>query len=250
MMPAFGQRPVLYQWLILQDGSLPLEPTGRRTSREHVCTSTLVWPAGSKPSPSNSVVVDPCFGVSGFQDAVSRLSELDVAFDCVGYYLETHEHFDHVIRLPEGHPLWKETRLVSVSQPGWKPLTEVDLASLPGLQLVGCPGHAPDLQALRFDTIDGDTWVVGDAILSQSWLEAWMFFWPNMYEGVEIVATWRTVAAILETANVVIPGHGPAIRVDAQLLKKLVDKFPRAMLARRCPEVQDMLRHRLESLSN
>jgi hypothetical protein len=75
-----------------------------------------------------------------------------------------------------------------------------------------------------------------------------MFYWPNMYEGDEIVETWRTVAAILDAARVVIPGHGPAIRVDEQLLRTLVDKFPRAMLARRCPEVQDILKNRLESL--
>ena len=71
-----------------------------------------------------------------------------------------------------------------------------------------------------------------------------------MYEGHEIVETWRTVAAILETAQIVVPGHGPAFCVDAQLLRTLVDKFPRAFLARRCPEVQDLLKNRLEKLSD
>lgn len=60
---------MLYQWLILQDGRLPLDADGRRTRREHVCTATLIWPASSKPIRANSVLVDPCFSPAGRQDA-------------------------------------------------------------------------------------------------------------------------------------------------------------------------------------
>jgi hypothetical protein len=72
-------RRMIYQWLILQDGSLPLKADGRRNAEEHVCTSVLVWPAGSAPTSQNSLLVDPCFSRSGMQLAQQRLADrLDV----------------------------------------------------------------------------------------------------------------------------------------------------------------------------
>jgi glyoxylase-like metal-dependent hydrolase (beta-lactamase superfamily II) len=90
--------------------------------------------------------------------------------------------------------------------------------------------------------------VVGDAILDRDWLLAWMFFWPNHYEALDVVETWRSVAKILDKADVVIPGHGPPIRVDAELLQTLLDRFPKAFQAHWCPEVARVLRSRLERL--
>ncbi|MHC4406775.1 MAG: MBL fold metallo-hydrolase [Planctomycetota bacterium] len=234
------------RWRILQDGSLPLRPDGRITSEAHACTSTLVWHAGDKPSPDNSVVIDPCFAASRCDDAARRLSELGVAWEDLRYYLETHRHYDHVVETAR----YSKTASDRASRPRWVRFEEKHLASFPGVEIVGCPGHAPDLRAFRFDAAEGETWIVGDAIIDRRWLVAWMFYWPNGYEGDEIVQTWRTVAQIIEKAKVVVPGHGPPIRVDAELLRELLEGFPRAMLSRRCPEVAAVLERRLASMGD
>jgi hypothetical protein len=82
---------MIYQWLFLQDGSLPLKADGRRTTEEHLCTSVLLWPAGSAPTSHNSLLVDPCFSRSGMQLAEDRLAERQLDFGCVGNYFETHQ---------------------------------------------------------------------------------------------------------------------------------------------------------------
>ena len=235
-----------YQWLILQDGSLPLAPDGHVERRDHVCTSTLIWPVGTKPTRASSVLVDPCFSRSGRKEAERRLAELDADFGCIGYYFETHQHYDHVLCLPGGESTFDELPAGAGNEYSWVRLNQARVDALPGVNLVNCPGHDPQLQAVRFDAADGETWIVGDAILDSQWLKAWMFYWPNRYEGPEIVETWRSVGAILAAASVVIPGHGPPIPVDAGLLEGLLAQFPRAFLSDRCPEVADVLRNRLQ----
>ncbi|MBC8871227.1 MAG: hypothetical protein H8E44_17510 [Planctomycetes bacterium] len=239
-----------YQWLILQGGSLPLRPDGRTEPQEHLCTSTLVWPADREPSFANSIVVDPCFGPSGFESVVRRLSDMDASFRDIGYCLETHQHYDHVSNLPTTRSLLTEGDSESANMARWVHVGPDDSIPLPGIELISCPGHEPDLMALRFDALDGETWIVGDAILDQQWLLAWLFYWPNGYLKHEIVETWRTVAKILDTAQVVIPGHGPPIRVDADLLQTLIDRFPHAPYSDSCPEVAETLSDRLQRLGD
>jgi glyoxylase-like metal-dependent hydrolase (beta-lactamase superfamily II) len=238
-----------YQWLILQDGSLPLKPEGRRSEEEHVCTSTLLWPAGTNPTRANSILIDPCFNAAGWEGAERRLRERDFGWDCIGFYFETHQHYDHVLRLPARESTAQTRCFASGTQPGWIRLTQDELSSFPGISLVSCPGHAPDLRALRCDTADGEIWIVGDAILDREWLVRWMFYWPNRYEGSEVAETWRSVSTILETASMVIPGHGPPILVDAELLQGLLEHFPKAFQSPKCPEVASSLRRRLQQMS-
>jgi glyoxylase-like metal-dependent hydrolase (beta-lactamase superfamily II) len=119
---------------------------------------------------------------------------------------------------------------------------------LPAVEPVPLAGHAYDLTALRIPTADGEVWIVADAILNRDWLTAWMFYWPNAYDRFEIAETWRSVAQILATADVIIPGHGPPIHVDAGLVEELVEGFPRAKFADDCPEVADRLQERLGRL--
>ena len=114
--------------------------------------------------------------------------------------------------------------------PGWR-------VHFPLLATVPCPGHAPDLQALRFPSESGEVWIVGDAILSLEWLLDWRYYWPNGYDVDEVIQTWRSVAAILAGAEVVIPGHGPTFKVTAALLRDLVEGFPKAPSAAKCPDV-------------
>ncbi len=238
-----------YQWLILQNGSLPLRPDGRTEPLEHVCTSTLIWPAEGEPSPTNSIVVDPCLGPAGFENAVRGLSDMDASFGDVGYCLETHQHYDHVCNLPTARSPLTEDDSDSADMPRWVPIARGDCMPLPDIELVNCPGHDPDLMALRFDAMDGETWIVGDAILDQQWLLAWMFYWPNKYLRDEIVETWRSVAKILKAAQVVIPGHGPPIHVDANLLQTLIERFPKAPYSDDCPDVSETLRDRLQKMN-
>jgi glyoxylase-like metal-dependent hydrolase (beta-lactamase superfamily II) len=229
----------VYQLLILQDGELPLLPNGNVSRfREHRCTATLVWPAGSKPTPANSVVVDPCFTSRGWQSAVRRLAALGISPAQFGYYFMTHRHLDHALVVPEG-----------VDRPDWQPWRPRLGGGLFGLSAVACPGHAPELQALKFACESGEVWVVGDAILNQDWLVNWSYYWPNGYEVEEILQTWRSVAAILARAQQVIPGHGPAIQVTAELLDRMLAGFQHAPYASDCPEVAQALRFRRDSLA-
>jgi glyoxylase-like metal-dependent hydrolase (beta-lactamase superfamily II) len=237
-----------YQWIVLQDGSLPLRPNRRVTAVPHLCTATLVWPADEKPSAANSVVADPSFSDSGWQTAQQRLRDLGAGEDCLGYFFETHRHYDHLLQLPVPEMRRMVDDAGTMSGRGWRPREMEDQHPLPGVAVIPCTGHAPDLRALRFDTGTGQTWVVGDAILDRDWLAAWGYYWPNGYGVEAIVQTWHSVAQILETADVVIPGHGAPILVDAELLRVLVSGFPRAAYANQCPEVADRLTRRLRQL--
>lgn len=240
---------MLYQWLILQDGSLPLKPDGSTTDEAHACTSTLIWPAGTKPTRDTSVLVDPCFTDAGWEDATRRLQDNDLGLDCVGYYFETHQHFDHMLRFPAKALIDQRPGFECHWQLDWLPLTQDTLRYFPGVDLVRCPGHSPDLQAIRCETADGETWILGDAILDRQWLEHWMYYWPNQYVESEVAETWRSVGMILETACMTIPGHGPPIPVDAELIQALVDGFPAAAQAEACPEVARALAERLRKMS-
>lgn len=216
-----------YQTLILQDGELPLSSEGRiDRRREHRCTATLVWPAGARPTSANSLVADPCFTSIGWQDALNQFAAVDASPADAGYYFVTHRHVDHVLAVPEG-----------VDRPNWQVWGSEASERFPLLAATPCPGHDPDLQALRFPSESGEVWIVGDAILSVEWLLDWRYYWPNGYDAAEVIRTWRSVAAILAGAAVVIPGHGPAIEETATLLRDLVEGFPEAPYAASCPDV-------------
>lgn len=234
-----------YQWLILQDGSMMLEPTGRSTGGRHACTSTLLWPEKESPSRANSLVVDPCFHVEQIDTARARLEGLGIGFEDIEWFFETHPHADHMY-LPPFLP-----RDGPYCSPGveWRSPTEAEAATtFSSLDGVPCPGHAPDLRALRFPASQGEVWIVGDAILDLAWLEAWEFYWPNGYSEDEVVDTWKSVATILRSAALVIPGHGSPIVVTAELLAALLRTFPQAAGSSRCADVADLLGERLEEL--
>ena len=97
-----------------------------------------------------------------------RLEELNASMEDIGTYFITHEHRDHLFQWPEdtGAPLWQRTENRSIES---------------GIEVIRCPGHAPDLYALRFSNESGNVWVVEDAILNRVWLMAWAYFWPNGY---------------------------------------------------------------------
>jgi hypothetical protein len=85
-------------------------------------------------------------------------------------------------------------------------------------------------------------------VLDRQWLEAWQYYWPNGYAMPEIVETWRSVAKIVATADTIVPGHGPPIRVDAELVHGLAQGFTNAEYARECPDVLASLKRRCEEL--
>ena len=227
-----------YQMLVLQEGELPLSSEGRIERRkQHRCTATLIWPAGVGPTSSNSLVVDPCFTSQGWHDAEARLAALGVSADDIGFYFVTHRHFDHTLAVPQ-----------EVARPNWQLWESGWSARFPRLSAVACPGHAPDLHALRFPSESGEVWIVGDAILNLEWLLDWRYYWPNGYDVDEVIQTWRSVAAILSGARVVIPGHGPAIEVKTILLRDLVEVWPEAPYAASCSDVMTALEARQTEL--
>jgi glyoxylase-like metal-dependent hydrolase (beta-lactamase superfamily II) len=225
----------VYQWLILQQGHLPLRVDGSvDLSAEHACTATLIWPAGVPPDGRNTLLVDPSFPSSGYRAARRRLQRLGLALADVGFVFSTHEHWDHLPRLPS-----------RVTQPRWRPFQHGCAEALAGIDTVACPGHDPELRAVRFRTAAGEVWAVGDAILGADWLRTWMYYWPNDYDRADIVQTWLSVARILAHADTILPGHGPAIEVTPGLLEELIASFPSAAYGEDCPEVPKVLQQRL-----
>ncbi len=229
----------VYRWLILQDGSLPINPDGtRNVGTPHRCTCTLVWPEGASPAPGDTLVVDPSLDGPGYGEAVLRLRTVGIAWQGVGRHLVTHPHGDHRVR-------GRETDLCGCGQV----FAVREAGELSGLQVVPCPGHHERHVAVRFASRDGDTWVTGDAILGEDWLRAWQYYWPNGYRREEIAQTWRTVAAVLSHADLVIPGHGPPVRVTRELLADLIEGFGRAEYHKDCLEVRGLLEGRMGRMS-
>ncbi len=231
--------PARFNWLIVQDGALPLRPENRLDKHaEHRCTSVLLWPDGESPSVANTLLVDPCFTDAGYVQAVDRLETLGIAFEDVGHVFVTHLHGDHMLHLP-----W------DVPSPRFRSFRPGRVAAFDGITQVNCPGHHPLLLALVFAMPDGRAaWAVGDAVLDEDWLRAWGYYWPNGYAPGDVIETWRSVSAILAQADVILPGHGPAITVTPDLLDDLLAAFPHAPYADHCPDVADVLRARLARL--
>lgn len=233
-----------HQWLILQDGNLPLCPDGQLTATEHVCTATLVWPDGEPLTQENSVVIDPCFSSTGWQTALQRLASIGATPADIGFFFEGHQHADHRLQIPQANSFlqWRRSNRVN-----WQRL-DARSTGLPDIASVACPGHEVDLHALQFQNHSGQVWIASDAVLNRDWLVTWGYYWPNIYSGQEIVATWKSVAKIVVAADTIIPGHGPPIYVDAELLTELIKRFPGAEYANRCPIVPRMLKRRLAQL--
>lgn len=232
-----------YHWRILQQGALSLGPDGASYNRgvEHRCTVTLVWPEGARPERANTVMFDPCFSDTGYWDAVAEFDALGAMIDDVGRVFTTHLHHDHMLHLP-----------YSVQAPHFRSLRPEAIREsdpLAGLRFELCPGHHPLLIAPSFIDSNGRAvWVASDAILNLEWLRAWQYYTPNRYNRDEVIETWRSLACILSEADIVIPGHGPALEVSAGLLAELLESFPHAPYAARCPDVAEMLQDRLARL--
>lgn len=218
-----------YQYCVLQTGDLPLQPDGtRRPQAEHRCTVTLVWPHNQTPDFGNTLVVDPCFTMRGFEEAQTCLSNLHCPLAEIGRVFVTHQHGDHVPRVPFDIERPRFTRF-NAPHPG---------DPLAGLAATPLTGHTPDLRGLIFTLADGKkVWVVGDAILNRAWLEAWGYYWPNRYTPPEIIQTWRSVAQIIAGADWIIPGHGDPIAVTPALVSRLRADFPSAPHSDECADI-------------
>jgi glyoxylase-like metal-dependent hydrolase (beta-lactamase superfamily II) len=230
-----------YEWKILQEGVLALRPDGQWDEVSgHYSSCALLWPAGQSPQRGNTLISDPCLLSDRHEEIMAELQAIGYSLYNIGVYHVTHTHFDH-------QPCLGEASRLLAGKP--YQLGQFD-EQLPGLRLQLCPGHDPLQQALVFtDTEDQEVWIAGDAILDIDWLLAWKYYWPNGYSPEEIVQTWRTVAKILASAEVVIPGHGPVINVTADLLQTLVNGFDSAEHADRCPDVKETLQARLDKLN-
>ncbi len=228
-----------FNWSIIQKGRLQLKSDGRIIKGDHRCTSILAWPEDETPESEKAVLTDPCFTQRGYQIALHRLETLGASLDKIGRVFVTHEHHDHIVHIPAR---MCEIRLTILWLKGLK-LAE-------GLSTRTYPGHFPEQLMLIFrSTDDKQVWVVGDAVLDEEWLRAWGYYWPNGYSRAEIIQTWRTVAAIVAEADVIVPGHGMPIYVEKPLVEDLLAGFPKAKFMEDCPDVADSLRERLALLS-
>ncbi len=228
-----------FNWSIIQKGRLQLKADGRIIKGDHRCTSILVWPEDESPEGENVVLTDPCFTRRGYQIVLRRLKTLGASLDNIGRVFVTHEHHDHIVHMPDR---MCEIRLTTLWLKGLK-LAE-------GLSTRKYPGHLPEQFMLIFrSTDDKQVWVVGDSVLDEEWLLAWGYYWPNGYSRLEIIQAWRTIAAIVNEADVIVPGHGMPIYVTKPLVEDLLAGFPKAEHTEDCPDVADSLRERLARFS-
>jgi glyoxylase-like metal-dependent hydrolase (beta-lactamase superfamily II) len=224
-----------YEYRILQIGTLPLNPEAEYDpSIEHRCTSVLIWPEGAEPNHRNSVLCDPCFTAGGYDKALKHLEKLGFSFQRVGWIFVTHPHRDHRSNLAD----------FMGQQPG-NSFIQNGRTHLESFASILLPGHASTQKGLFFRTANGHMiCVCGDAILDETWLRAWKYYWPNFYDESEIVQTWRSVALVLAHADVVIPGHGVPFQVTSELLEHLIRTFKQAEHAGQCPDVLETLTQR------
>lgn len=227
-------------WRVLQSGQLPLRPN--RTidyKAKHACTIALLWPDGADPIRENTLIVDPCFTPAGVLQAQAVLGDLGITFADVGRMFITHPHGDHMFFVPANAPI--------APMPSFNPAQDTVFTGR--LRVEYCPGHHPMLRALSLRGPEGRrVWIASDAVLDEEWLRAWGYYWPNGYSPRDVAETWRSVAAILAGADVVVPGHGDSFVVTADLLRDLIEAFPQAECADRCPDVAETLRARLDTL--
>ena len=228
-----------YDYLLLQNGTLPLSPDGSFDAAvEHKCTAVLLWPENEPPTRDNTIAVDPCFTAQGFDYATAQLERYRLSFRDIGWVFVTHYHRDHLPNVAQFTGYIKFRRFRPDAHPGFA-----------GLTLVPQPGHAPDLRALVFVSPTAQkVYLVGDAILNSNWLKAWGYYWPNGYTEADIAQTWASVAAICAAADLIIPGHGQPIPVTAALVQELLTTFAQAKHANACPHVEPLLRTRLAEL--
>jgi glyoxylase-like metal-dependent hydrolase (beta-lactamase superfamily II) len=228
-----------YDYVIVQPGSLPLNPEGEYDRAiEHRCTATLIWPAGATPGDHHSVLTDPCFTPAGYHDATRRFKALNASFHEVGWIFVTHPHRDHCSNIAN-----------FLGQPVGKPFRRDAHAALEGLVCLALPGHTPTQKGVLFrSTAQQMVCITGDAILNEAWLRAWKYYWPNFYQDADILQTWQSLALILSQADVIIPGHGDPFTVTAELLDHLTQTFDQAEQAAHCPDVLARLQARIERL--
>lgn len=230
-----------YSFVVLQHGDIRDHPGGRQTpDAEHRCTSLLIRPAGERPCRDNTLLTDPCFYTrKGYGDALAALSNLAIGFADIGRYYLTHQHGDHQLRFASPAAEIVIRRVLP------------DTADVPvGMDIVPVPGHTDrGIAALVFQSPDhGTVWVPGDAILSEAWLRSWEVYAPQAYSPDHVRQQWHSVATIVSDADLIVPGHGEPVAVDAGLLEDLVAGFTKAPYAEDCPAVADSLRRRLETL--
>jgi glyoxylase-like metal-dependent hydrolase (beta-lactamase superfamily II) len=217
-----------------------LRPSGTfDAGRGHFPTITLIWPDDAGPSSENMILVDPYFSDKGFDDAALKLRDRGISFEQIQYIFITHPHHDHLPRFPHNAP----NTYPHIFRPG-------ENIQWTGLTPTACPGHDPMLTALSLRDKSAQTvWIVGDAVLNEEWLRAWGYYWPNQYTPAEIIQTWRSVAAIIAGADLIVPGHGAPIPVTTALLDDLLTSFPAAEYAANCPDVAERLRARRAQLA-
>jgi glyoxylase-like metal-dependent hydrolase (beta-lactamase superfamily II) len=227
-----------FDWRIVQEGRLKIDLLGQVQPIGGFCTVTLIWPADERPSAASAILVDPNFVSDGYEEAVSSINALGIVFAEIHRVFVTHLHHDHLPEVPSG-----------VQQPRFAAYDITPVGHSSGFDVIPLPGHEAKQKALVFPSAAREAvWVVGDAVLNEDWLVAWAYYWPNQYSPSEIIDTWRSVATILARADVIIPGHGDAIHVNADLLERTLANFPRAPHAERCWDVAETIQGRLDTL--
>ena len=174
---------VLCNGFIRRDGKVVLEAHS---------SSTLVRGKG------HIIVVDT--SSSEYRPRIEeRLREIEVDPDDVGILINTHHHLDH----GANNDLFPKARQIS------GPLGKGNdpLSVIPGIQVVGTPGHTPESVSV-FVEAEKRYAIVGDAIPTRGNFQKWVI--PSAHYDVKLAL--RSMERIAEFAEVIVPGHDAPFR--------------------------------------
>ncbi len=183
MTPKIG---VLCEGLIRRDGKVILEAHSSSTLIE--CKEALIVVDTSTP-----------FYRPRIEESLKRLGANP---QDVGLLVNTHDHHDH----NSNNDLFPHAKVISFQAEASQEGEESQL--VPGVRLVRTPGHTPGSVSVFVES-ERRCAIVGDAIPTIDNYLKWMP--PAIHYDAD--KALRSMARIVDWAEVIIPGHGPAFEV-------------------------------------
>jgi glyoxylase-like metal-dependent hydrolase (beta-lactamase superfamily II) len=188
-----------------------------KTSR-NICSAVFFLGCGGE-----NIIVDP--GGPGYAGKVlEKLSEKGINPEDVGIVVNTHSHLDHIYN----NYLFPNAKIYcgsSIWVPGMPNRVEmykdIEEAPIPFVKLIKTPGHMEKHISVFFEK-DGESWVIAGDAVREDIIESGKLT-PYIPDRKKYL---KSLKKIFNTADVIIPGHGPIIKGEKiQELNKKIKKL-------------------------